>query len=168
MPNFGQGCDDRAIKRRLPVFETVPINNPRNRVSDWLRKNCMTVFHYCAEQLKDEPLFSEDEVMNDDDVGNEGYDSDEGAKYNNYDSQPPKLLRSDALKLLSFCKSDTDFTRGDAVEASMVPEDMLEKVSLNLDQRMPERWTKSHGLLVNEGDINSEEYQKSTMKRCYS
>ena len=45
------------------------------------------VFHYCAEQLKDEPLFSEDEVMNDDDVENVGHDSDEGAKYNNYDSQ---------------------------------------------------------------------------------
>ena len=45
----------------------------------------MMVFHYCAEQLKDEPLLSEDEVMNDDDVGNEGYDSDEGAKCNNYD-----------------------------------------------------------------------------------
>ena len=86
MPNFGQGSDDRAIKHRLSVFETVPTPNPRNRVSDWLRKNCMMVFHYCAEQLKDEPLFSEDEVMNDDDVGNEGYDSDEGAKYNNYNS----------------------------------------------------------------------------------
>ena len=115
------------------------------------------VFHYCAEQLKDEPLFSEDEVMNDDDVGNEGYGSDEGAKYNNYDSQPSRLLRTDALKSLSFCKRDTDFTHGDAVEASIVPEDMLEKISLNLDQRIPERWTKSHGLFVNEGDINSEE-----------
>ena len=34
MPNFGQGPDDRAIKRRLSVFETVPIPNPRNRVLD--------------------------------------------------------------------------------------------------------------------------------------
>ena len=163
MPNFGQEPDGRAIKRRLSVFETVPIPNLRNRVSDWLHKNCMMVFHYCAEQLKDEPLFSEDEVMNDDDVGNEGYDSDEGAKYNNYDSQPSKLLPTDALKSLSFCKSDTDFTHGDAVEASMVPEDMLEKVSINLDQRMPERWTKSHGLFVNEGDINSEEYHEKVL-----
>ena len=132
MPNFGQGADDRAIKRWLSVFETVPIPNPRNRVSDWLRKNCMMVFHYCAEQLKDEPLLSEDEIMNDDDVRNEGYDSDEGAKYNNYDSQPSKLLRTDALKSLSFCKYDTNFTHGDAVEASMVPGDMFEKASLIL------------------------------------
>ena len=92
MPNFRQGPDDRAIKRRLSVFETVPISNPCNRVSDWLHKNCMMVFHYCAE----------DEVMNDDDVGNEGYYSDEGAKYNNYDSKPSKLLCTDALKSLSF------------------------------------------------------------------
>ena len=94
------------------------------------------VFHYCAEQLKDESLFSEDEVMNDDDVGNEI--CDEGAKYNNYESQPSKLLSTDALKSLSFCKSDTDFTHGDAVEASIVPEDMLEKVALNFDQRIQE------------------------------
>ena len=52
MPNFGQGSDGRAIKRRLSVFETVFIPNPRNRVSDWRRKNCMMVFHYCAKQLK--------------------------------------------------------------------------------------------------------------------
>ena len=127
MPNFGQGPDDRAIKRRLFLFDTVPIPNPRNRVSDWLRKNCMMVFHYCTEQLKDEPLFSEDEVMNDDNVVDEGYDSDEGAKYNDNDSEPSKCLHTDTLKLLSFCKSDTDFTHGDAVEASIVPEDMLEK-----------------------------------------
>ena len=74
-----------------------------------------------------------------------------------------KLLRTDALKSLSFCKSDTDFTHRDAAEASMVPEDMLEKVSLNLDQRMSERWTKSHGLFVNEGDINSEEYHEKVL-----
>ena len=157
MPNFEQGHDDRAIKRKLSVFETVPIPNPRNRVSDWLRKNCMMVFHYCAKQLKDEPLFSEDEVMNDDDVGNEGYDSDEGAKYNNYDSQPSKLLRTDALKSLSFCKSDTDFTHGDAVEASIVPEDMLEKVSLNPRKVDEKPWT------LCEGDINSEEYHEKVL-----
>ena len=57
----------------------------------------------------------------------------------------------------------TDFTHGDAVEASMVPEDMLEKVSLNLDEKIPERWTKSHGLFVNEGDINSEEYHEKVL-----
>ena len=47
LPNFGQGPDDRAIKRRLSIFETVPISNPRNRVLDWLLKNCMMVFNYC-------------------------------------------------------------------------------------------------------------------------
>ena len=96
-------------------------------------------------------------------MGNDGYDSDEGAKYNNYDSQPSKLLRTDALKSLSFCKSDTDFMHGDAVEANMVPKDMLKKVSLNLDQRIPERWAKSHCLFVNEGDINSEEYHAKVL-----
>ena len=79
--------------------------------------------------------------MNDDDVANEGYNSDEGAKYNNYDSQPSKLLRTDTLKSLSFCKSDTGFTHGNAAEARMVLEDMLEKVSLNLEQRILKRWT---------------------------
>ena len=45
----------------------------------------------------------------------------------------------------------------------MVPEDMLEKVSLNLDQRIPERRTKGHGLFVNERDINSEEYHEKVL-----
>ena len=45
----------------------------------------------------------------------------------------------------------------------MVPEDMLEKVSLNLDQRIPERWTKSNGFFVYEGDINSEEYHEKVL-----
>ena len=98
-------------------------------------------------------------MNDDDDVGHEGYDSDEGAKYNNYDSQPSNFYAQTHLnRYPSFCESDTDFTYGDAVEASMVPEDMHEKVSLNLDQKIPERSTKSHGLFVKEGDINSEEY----------
>ena len=105
----------------------------------------MMVFHYCAEQLKDEPLLSEDEVMNDDDVGNEGYDSDEGAKYNNYDSQPSKLLCTDAPKTLSFCRSDTHFTHADTVEASTVPEDILKKYHLILTRESQkggrESWT---------------------------
>ena len=83
--------------------------------------------------------------------------------YNNGDLQLSKHLRTDTVKSLSFCKSDTDFANGDAVEASMVPEDMLEKVSFNRDQRITEWWTKSHGLFVNEGDINSEEYQEKAL-----
>ena len=93
MPNFGVGADAEAVERRLSIFETKSIPNPRNRVSEWLRYNAMMVFHYCANELKDEPLLSDDENGHDDNVGNEGYESDEGAKYNDYDRTDTDLSR---------------------------------------------------------------------------
>ena len=39
------------------------------------------VFHYCANELKNELLFSDDENGHDNYVGNEGYQNDDGAKY---------------------------------------------------------------------------------------
>ena len=37
MLNFGVGADAEAVERRLSIFETKSIPNPRNRVSEWLR-----------------------------------------------------------------------------------------------------------------------------------
>ena len=61
MPNFGQGLDAEAISTRLAVFQTEPLKSVRRSCTRWMRKNCMPVFHYCADVLKDEPLFSDNE-----------------------------------------------------------------------------------------------------------
>lgn len=50
----------------------------------WLRKNCMQVFHYLADLLKDTPLF-EHEL-------DETSKNETGAVYNDYDNNPMKLL----------------------------------------------------------------------------
>jgi len=85
MPNFGHESDQNAIMKRLRVFKTQALPHKDGSVtceifllSDsfntflgmmyivnlclnifiaWLRRNCMTVFHYCAEMLKNVQLF---------------------------------------------------------------------------------------------------------------
>ena len=60
MPNFGVGADAEALERRSSIFETKSIPNLRNRVSEWLRYNALIALHYCANELKNELLFSDD------------------------------------------------------------------------------------------------------------
>ena len=61
MLNFGQGLNAEAISTRLAVFQTEPLKSVRRSCTRWMRKNCMPVFHYCADALKDEPLFSDND-----------------------------------------------------------------------------------------------------------
>ena len=56
IPSFGD-TDSPAIERRLAIFETQSLPNPKPKANEWLRKHCMEVFHYLADQLQDEPLF---------------------------------------------------------------------------------------------------------------
>ena len=51
-------------------------------LSDWLRYNCLEVFHYVAKQLKDVPLFE---------GGNGNIDREYGAVYNCFDFDPASL-----------------------------------------------------------------------------
>ena len=46
-----KGPDGRAIAARLDVVPMRPLSKVRKSVTAWLRKNCMSVFHYCAETL---------------------------------------------------------------------------------------------------------------------
>ena len=48
LPNFGEGPDGRAIAAGLDVFHMRPLPRVRKSVTGWLRKNCLSVFHYCA------------------------------------------------------------------------------------------------------------------------
>ena len=91
MPRFG-GVDDEAIRRRLAVFQTDPLPTVKRSTTKWLRKNCMQVFHYCADELKDQDLFSDNDE--DEDMELDGNNSDEGALYNDFD-------RDDSIQLMS-------------------------------------------------------------------
>jgi len=79
MPDFGE-VDTPAIERRLAVFQAKPLKKPAPKANQWLRSNCMDVFHYVAKQLKDEPLFSDDDDDDDYDDGDNNHASSTGAK----------------------------------------------------------------------------------------
>ena len=52
---------------------------------EWLRSNCMEVFHYCAERLKDIPLFT---TCKDEDVFQQERKEKMGSIYNDFDFNP--------------------------------------------------------------------------------
>ena len=107
LPDFGQGPDGRAISERLAVFEMKPLKKVRRFVTAWLRKNCMTVFHYCANLLKEEPLFSDDE-----DSEGDNADEDEGAKYNDYNNtKSHALLDIDQISSFQFSRTIRHYPR---------------------------------------------------------
>ena len=60
LPDFGE-IDNPAVQRRLAIFQAKPLAKPVAKANYWLRKHCMQVFHYIAEETKEEPLFSDDE-----------------------------------------------------------------------------------------------------------
>ena len=95
-------------------------------------KNCMPVFHYCADVLKDEPLFSD----NDSDSESDGNNSDEGAKYNDFDTKEHSLLDIDEISEYNF--SQEVFQRGissitEEVAIELVPENMMDDTFLARD-----------------------------------
>ena len=163
LPNFGEGPDDRAIASRLDVFHMRPLPKVRKSVTAWLRKNCMSVFHYCAEKLKDEPLFSEGE--NTDSEGDEV--SDEGAKYNDYDhTNADDLL--DLKEIANFQFSQEQFTTmlkdaQETVTLDLFPKEMLDKTFLERDIAEQDRWQRYHTFFIYDGEINCEKYHEAVM-----
>ena len=98
MPYFGEGPDAEAISTRLAVFDTQPLPQVRRSCTRWMPKNCMTVFHYCADKLKNEPLSYD----NDDDSDSDGNSSDEGSKHNEYDKADDSLFNVHEISGFNF------------------------------------------------------------------
>ena len=143
LPDFGQGPDGRAIRERLAVFEMKPLKKVRRFVTAWLRKNFMTMFHYCANLLKEDPLFSDDE-----DSEGDNADNDEGAKYNEYDN-----TKSDAFldidQISSFQLSQEPFDiileeTQEKVRLDVLPEKILDESYLNRDEARPHTWKRNN------------------------
>ena len=85
-----------SLLRRLNVF-ALNKNTIFFQIPGWLRKNCMQVFNYVANALKDVPLFDSD---TDDAIPAE----DSGAVYNDFDYSPMELLQTNGN---DFCFSQT-------------------------------------------------------------
>ena len=153
MPNFGQGLDAEAISTQLAVFQTEPLKCVRHSCTRRMRKNCMPIFHYCGDVLKDEPLFSDNESNSESD----GNNSDEGAKYNDFDRKEHSLLD---IADISECNFSLDVFQSEIssiieeVAIEVVPEQMMDDNFLARDEEHPEPWQRHHDLVIYEGDIN--------------
>ena len=122
----------------------------------------MPVFHYCADVLKDELLFSD----NDSDSESDGNNSDEGAKYNDFDRKEHSLLDIDEISEYNF--SQEVFQRGissitEEAAIELVPEDMMDDTFLARDEEHPELWQRHHDLLIYDGDINRRRYHECVL-----
>ena len=164
MPRFG-GVDDEAIRRRLAVFQTDPLPTVKRSTTKWLRKNCMQVFHYCADELKDQDLFSDNDE--DEDMELDGNNSDEGALYNDFDRDDSiQLMSVDEIATYEFSQDKLKSTVDKAEEStrlSVVPKKVLDELFLNMDDLEPKRWWNPHGMFQGYGDPNSAEYHEHTM-----
>ncbi|XP_066925534.1 uncharacterized protein [Clytia hemisphaerica] len=93
MPDFVNDIDNQAIATRLEVFNCDSLPKKDKKVTRWLRQNCMQVFHYLAEVLKDTPLFDNDmeETL------------EHGAVYNDFDCTPMEsLMEAEETEQFSF------------------------------------------------------------------
>ena len=140
-----------------------PLPKVRKSATAWLRKHCMSVFHYCAKKLKHEPLFSEDE--NTDSEGDEV--SDEGAKYNDYDhTNADDLLDLKEIANFQFSQEQFKTMLKDAQETvtlDLFPQEMLDKTFLGRDIAEPDRWQRYDTFLIYDGEINCEKYHDAVM-----
>ena len=164
MPHFG-GVDDEAIRRRLAVFQTDPLTTAKHSTTKWLCKNCMQVFHYCAEDLKDQDLFSDNDE--DEDMELDGNNSDEGALHNDFDRDDSvQLMSINEIATYEFSQDKLKSTVDKAEEStrlSVVPKKVLDELFLNMDHLEPKRWWNPHGMFQSYGDPKSAEYHKHTM-----
>ena len=92
----------------------------------WLRKHCMVVFHYVANQLKDVPLFESTIEVEDDEFG-------KGSSYNDFDNDPIQLLLSKCDE--SFCYSQSSNAMENETESTdIVPQDAIDNAVLEADR----------------------------------
>ena len=140
MPYFGEGPDAEAISTCLAVFDTQPLPQVRQSCTRWMRKNCMTVFYYCADKLKNEPLFSD----SDDDSDSDGNNSD---GFNFSQESFPREIASTT----------------EEVSFSVFLDEMLDTSFLLHDKSNPELWQRDNKHLIYDGDTNSRDYHGAVL-----
>ena len=67
--------------------------------SEWLRINCMQIFHYLAEELKNTPLFE---------TNQEEEEFTKGAIFNDFDSTPLGLLGTNEEENIQFSQIEPE------------------------------------------------------------
>ena len=119
--------------------------------SDWLRLNCMSVFHYCAEILKETPLF---ETCKDSHILKPS-SSKEGAIYNNFDGLSERLMRDS-----DFEEENEDSTNSNNEDSELILEEPtvtqsdIDDYFIQSDDVDESRWKKDHPLFSCNNDTH--------------
>ena len=164
MPYFGEGPDAEAISTRLAVFDTQPLPQVRRSCTRWMCKNCMTVFHYCADKLKNEPLFSETMMM---------------IVILMVTTLMKALNIMNMTKQMTTCSTfmkylDSTFHRKASSMKLQVPlkrlvlvwfqlDEMLDTSFLLHDESHTELWQRDNKHLIYDGDTNSRDYNEAVL-----
>lgn len=108
----------------------------------WLRNNCMSVFHYCSEVLKDTPLF---ETCTDEQaLRRTRYN--EGAVYNDFDGEAGDLVHDSDFEEKQFF--DSGNTSSDFEEEPSFSQEEIDSYFLAADDCDVTRWQKDHPLFT--------------------
>lgn len=107
--------------------------------------HCMEVFHYCAEVLKDVPLFESIP----DSVVNKVKQFNSGAIYNDVSGCNESLMRESDFEDEELYEADSsnneDVTELD-LEEPIVTQNDIDEYFLQSDEADPNRWVKDHPL----------------------
>lgn len=114
----------------------------------WLRNNCMEVFHYCAEVLKEMPLF--ESCTNEELFRLKREELRTGAVFNDYDGLVDQLLADSDFESESAGESTSSETTSEA-ELTFTEHEM-DLYFLGADENDPQRWEKKHPLFTTHPD----------------
>ena len=97
---------------------------------DWLRLNCMKIFHYLANQLKGTPIFENDhrEIEK---------NKESGAAFNDFDFQPNELLLSTHTDPVFGAISNSSVRSDETNAAFLIPQELVDHAVLETDRHEP-------------------------------
>ncbi|XP_066932599.1 uncharacterized protein [Clytia hemisphaerica] len=146
--NVRRNKDHDAVYNRLRCFKTKPLPVKDSSVATWLRNNCMEVFHYCAEVLKEMPLF--ESCTNEELFRLKREELRTGAVFNDYDGLVDQLLADSDFESESAGESTSSETTSEA-ELTFTEHEM-DLYFLGADENDPQRWEKKHPLFTTHPD----------------
>ncbi len=109
--------------------------------AEWLRNNCMDVFHYCSEVLKTTPLF--ESCSNQELFKLKRSEERMGAAYNDYDGLADSLLADSDFETDSSEDSGETSSESEEKAINFTPE-VIDLYFLGADEVDPKRWEKDH------------------------
>ncbi|XP_066933226.1 uncharacterized protein [Clytia hemisphaerica] len=146
--NVRRNKDHDAMYNRLRCFKTKPLPVKDYSVATWLRNNCMEVFHYCGEVLKEMPLF--EPCTNEELFRLKREELRTGTVFNDYDGLVDQLLADSDFESESAGESTSSETTSEA-ELTFT-EHEIDLYFLGADENDPQRWEKKHPLFTTHPD----------------